>query len=227
MWPAKRFASRFAPTEWISLAISVLALLVSTFTAYYGIVLTREHIQVFFDQLPKLQRDRANAVIVRPFETDMVIINSGNRPATILSVRFLYIQREIEFQTECDTLETHTVGGDIASIDTNFAGATIKEGELLRSKVRIKGPTFSGANINVSGEGDDKSFLINFRGAPSATQYMPLEMCLQVQLVTPSVPYYLAQPQVANYYISPFSEEARSPSQAFEVFKRRGTIFGD
>src|SRR5262249_7916864 len=160
-------------------------LLISSFTAYYSLILTREHVSVVLDTSPRVERT-AESILVFPYETELIFINSGNRPAAILSLSVIFIQqRNTDDNCMWDS-------GDTASFKTNFEPLVIKQGEIIRHRLTIVGPLFPKANVVANGTGSGNPFSVTFKGAPGPAMPIPVQMCLQIRIATPSTAYFVA-----------------------------------
>jgi len=163
----------------ITFVIAVVAFVLSLWNFYSTSIRQMDDVSIIISSVPSLRRVDADKMITRKKLSTIALLNSGTRPATILSVDVLFIQSPRSPEEECS--------GDHSSLrirfETDFEPLVLKEKETVVKTIKITG--YQGPKGYAEQTGDD--FTVTIRGEYRKERTVPVAICYAVHLATPSV----------------------------------------
>jgi hypothetical protein len=196
MWPPPRSKRSFAIKDWITVAISTLALSISAITAYVSVLRQTERLSVVAQNVPRSQReDREQMSIGIDGFFDVSLINSGDRTIAVLSVELIVLQIDESKNESCG--EFAFKGPD--PMKTSFTPIMLKGNEVATERIKI---TFVPYVQEGPFKNSDKRQAFPVREFNYEKQEFPVDACLRVRFVTPSAGLREETVSVVKYSIS-------------------------
>jgi hypothetical protein len=211
--------------DYLTIAVSLLAFLVSAGSAYFSIVRTEEAVSLISDKEPfAIIADEQTLVITPNRDGEVAFVNSGNRSAIISSIVVFYIQPQGTDERKCPD----DTGINIL---TDFEPTVLKPGEIIVKKFKLTKawPYYSGSITATRTDSGD--FLLPIADHNKGKKDITVDVCLNIQLSTPSMIYHSviipvfqfhALEDGVNYY--PQSDLIRKMPTL--LVSRTGSIFG-
>lgn len=200
--------------EWITIPVSMLALLISAGTAYLNLIRQTDDVSFILTTWPSIQVTRES--IILPSSFSMSFINSGNRAAVIHEMKVMLDQVTEEgsrFAGTCPSGEP---------INNDFEGMILKEKEILSKVVTLANPRRETTAAN----------------ALSEKQRVPVELCFNFLVSTPTIALKRRVVPVLRADMPIVSKETTQPHpleqygldlgiefRPYPVIQRYGTIF--
>jgi hypothetical protein len=177
--------------DWITIPLALLAFVISAGSAYFNIVQKVEHVSVIARYAP-IVRKHGDALTVRPDEHRLIFVNSGNRPISIVSVEVIFMQHKDRQTSDCDLYGAAASG----RFETDVQPFVVKENEVLITVLKI-GARHPYGERRVEDGTDTLTFPIidEMKGQ----KYIPVEVCLDVELATPSLRYHSKRVSIFRY----------------------------
>jgi hypothetical protein len=208
---------RFEPKDYFAITLSTLAFLVSAGNVYLSTLQVEERVSAIVYNSPTANPDDGNNLVVTAgHESNVVFINSGNRPIAITELSFMFAD-PAEAIIFADP-ETPCQGRWI--FPTNFEPLIVKQGDIVAKKVKINNPVrFPISDIN------KRKFTF------------VMQVCLQVVFSTPSVTSDLRAVPVWHYRVRVEGNPAtlqdfnqKEPVEFYQkepavIVRRVGTLF--
>jgi hypothetical protein len=179
--------------DWITITLAVLAFVISAGSAYFNIVQKVEHVSVIARYAP-IVRKHGDTLTVRPEEHRLIFVNSGNRPVSIVAVEVIFLQHTDRQTSDCNLYGAPAAG----RFETDVKPFVVKENEVLIKTLNI-GLRHPFGQRRVDDGTDTLTFPIidEMKGKSS----IPVEVCLDVELATPSLRYYAERVSIFRYDI--------------------------
>jgi hypothetical protein len=207
----------------VSLIASLVALALSLATAFWTTARISEDVSVVV-RGPQLAHrvDKANGkVLVDGDASDLVFINTGNRPAVILDVQIGFLTAEGE--KSCRDTKSDT------RFTTSFKPLVVKDGEIGTTTVKIDSvESLNSPSPKGKTPPSNNSFYVDASVAKKSS--IDAVSCLIVELSTPSVAYHRVGVPISTFQMvdtgtafNPTEAEGRNLPQ--HLYTRFGTIF--
>jgi hypothetical protein len=210
---AKDTTRRGSLKDAVTLALSILAFLISGISAYVNVISQVDDIRVVVDQVPSIDVDiidnppRLGLVIDSSKELRLLFINAGNRQAAIRAMRLRVL-------ASADCLK----GVELILVQSSDV---IKEKSTLIVRTKIVGKAIFDDPISQEGQ---------FLSMPLEGKNVNVRVCAHVGLATPSTGYAFKDFEILRVSNDVkrrwnASEDKKAPPVV--VHKNKGTIFGD
>jgi hypothetical protein len=194
-----------SPKEWLSITLSILAFVISAWSAYWNIIRQVDDVRVVIEGIPLIQIDPAKATIRVIANQRMSFTNLGNRPAAVTSISL-----SISQPNENSTQEVCT--GTAVTEPFDVEPLVVKAGEIsvLHTKLR-KG-----------------AFVVNLEVANRGKKTVLVEACAIFYVVTPDNETATAALQldratiIAGDYYEQLMEQRHTRKI---IFRRWSTVF--
>lgn len=211
--------------DWATLIFSGVAITLSVATAFWDIARVEENLSVVVSG-PQLAFRIKNDLVAGGEESDLLFINSGNRPVGILAV-------EIYFLTD-DGPKKCEGSPAVQRFTTAFRPIVVKENEIKPVKIKIDGIY----SLNQPGQKYKAplgQLLMNLEDKVSKKNEIEVVSCLFVQLSTHSVAIHPASAFISKFKViddkngktmqlfNPTDAEISAGPQ--ELYSHFGTIF--
>jgi hypothetical protein len=196
MWPPPRSNRSFIIKDWLTVAISTLALLISAITAYVSVLRQTERLSVAAQDVPLSQReDREQMSIGVDGLFDVSLINSGDRTIAVLSVELIVLQIDESRDEGCSKFAFK--GPE--PMKTSFSPIMLKGNEVATERIKITSVPYVQEGFFKE---SDKRKTFPVREFNYDKQEFPVDACLRVRFVTPSVGVREETVSVVKYSIS-------------------------
>jgi hypothetical protein len=212
------------PKDYLTITLSLLALLISSGGAYFTILRTDESIILISDREPWVNIADDEMLEVPPeTEGEVIFVNSGNRAGVISSIAVSYIQPMDNIGSQCSS-------DSGVRIRTDFDSAVIKPNEVLVKKFKLaRAAPYSFTDVRAT-SATGGAFLFPIAAHNKGKKEIMVDVCLDIALSTPSTIYHHVEFPVFRYTAlrDGWSYDPESgPLRTFPtlLISRRGTIF--
>jgi hypothetical protein len=220
----------FSGKDWVALSFSALALTISAGSAYFSIVWQTDNVSLVFQSPPIISMFSENLYIEKPVGYPMVLINSGNRAVAISWITFLVFQHKKQLAEQCQGDE-----GEIATaFQTDFEPMVLKEKEVAIKTLRVTRAEIEKSAIEETDINGEAFLRFPVKKELKGSDYLPVEVCLEVSVSTPSLAYHSTKIQVGTLGVTSggvyLDDKATPPGwvpRPQVVIKRSGTIFDE
>ena len=174
--------------DWITLGISILALLLSATTAYFANFLEVDDLRVVASPDPTnfpYPFGGKNATLL-PGTWQVVFINNGTRPIAVVNLLGSIGDAPGEFNKQC---------GHKVFLSTDTPGFVVREKQIVREKVALMPHENKSGGIYVNSDHN-----VQF---PSGSQGIEGNLCLSAQLATVSKAYVDAGINLLHFKFNP------------------------
>jgi hypothetical protein len=226
--PTKAWYEKYglALKDVVTISLATLAFLVSASTAYFNWVRVSEDVSVIINRVPVVVRNVPNYdLLVLRYETDVVLINSGNKPAVVMSASLLILKKHDQWSPCFWPKE----GRDVSDFHMSLAPVLIKPGDALPLKIKLERPGY----LNTSKEGPKEGALagameLAWGDATKKLNPLQLQTCMEFQLASASGTHRKTVPMVASSIpvqglLTIIPGSVRHGAQ--NILERSGTIF--
>jgi len=209
--------------DWVTMLFSLVALILSLATAYWNIARLDENLSVVIRGEQLANRIGKDGLAPQGGETDLLFVNSGNRPVGILSVRIFFL-------TGGNTKDCKGTQGE-QRFTTTFKPIIVKADDIVATKIKIDG-------IESLNQPNGKA-----KFSPNAiSQYLDAEAankkelnvvsCLLVQLSTASTAFHSESAVISRFkiigsevFFNPTDSENEAKGGPQELYSHVGNIF--
>jgi hypothetical protein len=168
--------------DWVTLTLSILAFVVSAGSVYLSTIRQNDDLSIVAHNVPLVFLTDQNSLTVEQAESTIILINSGNRSATIISVGIFYRQHNDETKENCGGLSSW---GSVMTFQTDLEPLVVKEKEVIARKVKIiDSKWYHKVNIKKT---DTGTYTFPVKDEYRGKEYISVDVCLEVHLATPSV----------------------------------------
>jgi hypothetical protein len=206
--------STISPKDYLAITISLVALAISAFTAYFTVVRQTDDLRVISTEHPhvRFSADKARAYLGGTLS--LSFINAGTRPAIIHKTHIvLYVFTEQKFEGFCPK----TVRDDRRMVfETDMAPLVLRERDIISAVVR---PVVRRGPPDVTAEEDGS---ISFALPPGA-DYAAVHVCWQFFAATPSESDIWSEFGFEIH--STETTDGDEQSGPMTIYRRSGTIF--
>lgn len=189
--------SGFTAKDWITLTISLVALMISAISSYFNTFQKAERVAVTMRDIAKPYRNVDRLVVRQDDEHSVIFINSGNRPVTIVAMHILFVQHRDPKTFACLNMDNR--GPDSGEFETTLAPFVIKENEVVIKTFKI-GPRSPDGVGRITGA-DASSFGI--LEELKRNEEISLEVCLSFEMSTPTVRNHNAVVSMYKVVVTP------------------------
>ena len=206
----------FAPKDWITSVLSVLAICISLITAYFSLLRVNDDVRMVVSRFPQLNIE-TDKLLTLEKEFTLAFINAGNRPAVVVSVALLVEQANTDKQCS----------GDATYFDTKIEPLVIKASEIQTLKVGIERVQENKQKITLS----QGKWIIPMSPSNLKSEFVEVQTCVVIELSTPSesferVMVKINQQSGRRSAGMPFIDGERT-GQPFAIVKKASTIFSN
>jgi hypothetical protein len=209
--------SGFTAKDWVAVTISVLALSVSAGSAYLNAILKVEHVSLTTRYSPFVKRI-GDKLVTRNEENSVVFVNSGNRPVVIFGLDVLFIQHPDRLAFNCYGDSSEAAEGQF---ETNLLPFVVKENEIAIKSFKIGARHPYGRRRE---EGPDSNSFAIMEELKART-HVPVEVCFDVELSTPSMQRHSQRVSVHKYDVG--EQYSFSGDDVAEHFSNQPSILVD
>jgi hypothetical protein len=210
----------FTFKDWVTTILSCLALALSVATAYWTIARIEENVSVVIHGPQLAYRVSRDQLAVGGESSDLMFINSGNRPVGVLDV-------QVGFQTGDKPKSCETNGA--TRFITSFKPIIVKENEIVTTSIKID--SIESLNSPTpKGKTPPSKNVFNVDDASKKKNELDALSCLFVELSTPSTAFYAAAVPISSFHVvdsgvafNPTENEGHPQPQL--LFSRFGNIF--
>jgi hypothetical protein len=127
--------------DWISIPVSIIALLIAGFTAYFTFLRQADDLSVVVEGYRRFEIDKGTKSIATRPDYTMTFANAGTRAAMVRIFLSLSQTAEMNAQLDCDKLPLNWTSFDIDPF-------VVKPGDVLIQRVRLKDGIIRAQNID-------------------------------------------------------------------------------
>jgi hypothetical protein len=221
--------------EWATFTFSALAFFVSLCVAYVSTIRQSDELSAVVTHAPWALPNLQSQLEVQDEEFTLLLINSGNRPAAVLSVEVVFVQAP----TPSMSCEAHAYSEHAIAVSTDVVTTVVKDRDLVSRAVKLKVGVRDKAR-GIEHRSDQGVFLLPVSKHVAAQDSFTLLVCLRFQVSAPSVDaHFTHMPAVTLLNVAPrrtggtewalgtyYDDYASSvPSRPYTLYQNTETVF--
>jgi hypothetical protein len=187
--------ANFEVKDFISLAFSAIALVVSFGTAYFSVLRVEEHVSVIIKKEPVAYKsaDGNSLYVKKSEEGQFLFVNSGNRPAVVLWMEIIF------GQPTAPKAKPNCFAAGVARFRPDFSPIVIKPNDVAVAAIRI-GVPHKFLTTDLAPKESGETFVFTETGGTADD--VLVDECLEVAIAAPSTSMSVSTFPIMRYHVA-------------------------